>query len=278
MKHVLRYSLIGAVLLVPFFLKAQKIDSFAYYNALNTKQVKTLKALCKEARNNRHGVMAIYIDSNYRPLAGIKLSLDSSSWSDTAGSDLKVTTVSLETGITDLNGGCIFKHNKYNVDASAGIDTIGHWNNRNFWGYADDRDYDMVHYRLSAKDQKDDDAFVRWEFDHDASNVSNIHNPACIVKKRVLKDSATKTKFILDKDQIYVTAVDSNGKQLWKTDPWKDNKVMVYRIKRPIIITFTLTKDPAWTKNVEVIWIGYDNSQFGALDKQTGKFTFYGQE
>ena len=81
----------------------------------------------------------------------------------------------------------------------------------------------------------------------------------------------------MDTSQIYVFGLDPVGKLLWKTDPWKDNNLMEYRVKRPIIRFFHFINDK-WTNNVEVIGIGYNNSQFGYLDKLTGKFTFEGQD
>ena len=100
------------------------------------------------------------------------------------------------------------------------------------------------------------------------------------LKILTLQDFVTKTKFILDSAQITITAVDINGKQLWLTDPWKDNKLKIYRVDRPIIVSFYLGK-AGWNSSdpkKEVIWIGYNNTQFGTLDKCTGKFTFLGQD
>jgi hypothetical protein len=95
--------------------------------------------------------------------------------------------------------------------------------------------------------------------------------------KDTLIDNLTGSRFYLDTSQIYVYAFDLFGKLLWKTDPWKDNNLMEYRIKRPTIRFFELESDK-WTDSVEVIGIGYNNSQFGYLDKLTGKFTFQGQD
>jgi len=85
-------------------------------------------------------------------------------------------------------------------------------------------------------------------------------------------------KFILDTLHIYVEAIDENGNRLWKTDPWSDAKLPVYRqIKRPQIVTFWLRNDST-TNNKEVVAIMYDNSQTGFIDERTGKFTFFGQD
>jgi len=98
-------------------------------------------------------------------------------------------------------------------------------------------------------------------------------------KDHIVKDTLVDrfgVKYIIDKKRIYVTAVDINGKQLWKTDPVIDNKLEEYRKKRPTVVYFEFSVDRSG-KN-QVIQIVYENSQFGYLDKKTGKFTFSGQD
>ena len=97
------------------------------------------------------------------------------------------------------------------------------------------------------------------------------------LKNYTLVDSISGTMFVLDSTQIYVTAIDKGGKELWRTDPWKDNKLEEYRVKRPKIILFNFANNK-WTDNKEVIWIVYNNTQFGILDKSNGKFTWFGQD
>jgi hypothetical protein len=96
------------------------------------------------------------------------------------------------------------------------------------------------------------------------------------IKSDTLIDAVTGVKFILDKDRIYVKAVDKSGKQLWKTDPAVDNKLEEYRVKRPLIVYFHFMK--ARMTGLEVIGITYNNSQFGYLDKKTGALQFEGQD
>ena len=91
-----------------------------------------------------------------------------------------------------------------------------------------------------------------------------------------LIDSKTGVKFILDKSHTYITAVDKNGKQLWKTDPARDNKLEKYRVDKPTIAYFDFGMDK--TGKIQVIHIAYDNSQFGYIDKKTGHFYFEGQD
>lgn len=95
--------------------------------------------------------------------------------------------------------------------------------------------------------------------------------------KDTLIDKSSGIKFYLDTLSINIYAFDKEDKLLWKTDPWKDNKLMEYRVKRPKIVYFNFVKNEI-SNNIEVIGIAYNNSQFGHLDKLTGKFIFGGQD
>jgi hypothetical protein len=55
-----------------------------------------------------------------------------------------------------------------------------------------------------------------------------------------LIDSASGNTYQLDSAHIMFTALDKSGKRLWKTDPWKDNNISVYRTKRPVIVDFKI--------------------------------------
>lgn len=109
------------------------------------------------------------------------------------------------------------------------------------------------------------------------------------VTKYVLIDNNTKTKYILDSTRITISAIDSFGHLLWKTDPWKDNKLPAYRTNRPTIVTFYTTersnkrhkkKDAyyEYDDNPNYIAIGYSNSQFGYILKKDGSFKFMGED
>ncbi|HEY0655476.1 MAG TPA: hypothetical protein VGD65_20215 [Chryseosolibacter sp.] len=95
------------------------------------------------------------------------------------------------------------------------------------------------------------------------------------VKQRTLVDES-KIRFELDSSQVTITAFSENGKLLWKSDPWLDNKLPNYRVERPYIVYFALGKNE--NTNEEVIRITYNNTQFGTIDRRTGKFTFHGQD
>jgi len=97
--------------------------------------------------------------------------------------------------------------------------------------------------------------------------------------KVILKDSALDYTFILDSSHIYVSAYNSKNELLWKTDPYKDNKIREYRTKRPIIVDFSLDKiDSMDPRSEQVLWISYNNTQFGFLYLKTGKYDFHGQD
>ena len=84
-------------------------------------------------------------------------------------------------------------------------------------------------------------------------------------------------------------AINSSGHLLWKTDPWKDNKLPAYRTNRPTIVTFYTTEKSSkkhkkkdvyneYYDNPNYIAIGYSNSQFGYILKKNGSFKFMGQD
>ena len=97
------------------------------------------------------------------------------------------------------------------------------------------------------------------------------------VKSECLFDYLTATEFILDEIHVYITAINSIGDTLWKTDPIVDFGMDYYRVKRPTIVNFCFQNNQR-TDFQEVIWILYNNSQFGTVTKETGVFTFYGQD
>ncbi|WP_158995572.1 hypothetical protein [Mucilaginibacter sp. L196] len=96
------------------------------------------------------------------------------------------------------------------------------------------------------------------------------------IKSDTLVDIKTGIRFIVDSNRIYVKAIDKRGKQLWKTDPSVDKKLPEYRFKRPVIVYFQFQKSR--NSEIEEIGIGYNNSQFGYIDKKTGAFQFAGQD
>ena len=98
----------------------------------------------------------------------------------------------------------------------------------------------------------------------------------------ILSDTLTNVKFVLDTSHVYITAYNSSGNILWRTDPWKDDKIEVYRTNRPIIVNMHFDTNPGYPdktkKGEKVIWIQYINTQSGFIDLKTGAFYFVGQD
>jgi hypothetical protein len=90
---------------------------------------------------------------------------------------------------------------------------------------------------------------------------------------RVLKDPKTGVRYVLDSAHIYIEATNEHGKTIWKTDPWKDNKLPAYRTNRPIVVSIGIGKEN-WTDGKTAILLSYNNTQTGYIDLFTGKFTF----
>lgn len=117
--------------------------------------------------------------------------------------------------------------------------------------------------------------------------------------KVTFHDFATSRKYVLDSSHTVISAFDSNGQLIWSTNPIKDNGIKEYRTKQAYIdyISFK-TEDmgftPQWrhlffrtiqeyyantlNPTLRVISISYNNSQFGVLNMDNGKFVFYGQD
>ncbi len=98
-----------------------------------------------------------------------------------------------------------------------------------------------------------------------------------------LVDSVTSNYFILDSNKIFITAYDKSNKIIWRTDPYKDNSIQEYRTKRPVIIHFVFGKSPDYfsdkiKEELKVIWITYNNTQFGFIDIRNGKYFSCGQD
>ena len=103
------------------------------------------------------------------------------------------------------------------------------------------------------------------------------------VKNRILIDSISETKFILDSTSVYITAIDSTGKQLWRISPHDqiDKKISFYRFKNPKIVRSYFWNNRQFVadgKGTDIIWINFENTHAGDIDKLTGKFTFRGQD
>jgi hypothetical protein len=102
-------------------------------------------------------------------------------------------------------------------------------------------------------------------------------NKLNFIKEHTLVDNELRMKFVLDSQRINISAYDFSNKLMWQTDPWLDNKLIAYQVKRPVLVHFAFR--PNWgTDDKEVIWISYNNTQFGTVDRRTGKFHYMGKD
>lgn len=93
----------------------------------------------------------------------------------------------------------------------------------------------------------------------------------------ILADTVEHINYILNEKKTIVSAINSNNDTLWVTNPVKDSHVEKYRVSTPIIVSISLYKvDRPDMK--EVIFLAYNNSQFGYIIKKTGEFVFMGQD
>ena len=104
------------------------------------------------------------------------------------------------------------------------------------------------------------------------------------VVPQVIQDPVTKVIFYLESDGRHIAAISPDGKLLWNRDPFVDAKLQPYRLKRPLICYFDFV-DPDWWKihrwlgKVEdFIGINFNSSQYGVIRKDTGEFTWLGQD
>jgi hypothetical protein len=119
-------------------------------------------------------------------------------------------------------------------------------------------------------------------YDAHGNIITGSHIKSRPPKKILLIDTITNYKFVLDTSHVYIAAYNAAGDSIWKTDPWKDNKIEVYRTTRPIIVDMVFGKNPGYPdktkKGEKVIWIRYINTQFGFIDLKTGAYYFSGQD
>ena len=102
-----------------------------------------------------------------------------------------------------------------------------------------------------------------------------------LLKSITLVDKVTHTRYVLDSMHIHITAIDSSGKQLWKTNPWRKEISSDTLAKQPTIdiFSFDLGTIGSWPKNdTSVIAISYQYriGPFGVIKKKTGEFLLIG--
>lgn len=88
----------------------------------------------------------------------------------------------------------------------------------------------------------------------------------------LLKDEVLNYTFVLDSNHIYISAYDSIGHLLWKTDLYKENLNSSDRATRMVTnIYFGKNTDIHLSKPHKVLWVRYGRAG-GYLDLKTGVF------
>ena len=95
------------------------------------------------------------------------------------------------------------------------------------------------------------------------------------------KDTDSGIIFYLESDGRHISAIGSDGKLLWRRDPFADSHLEFYRTHDPKIVYVgkaTERSEKYYEKQgKKVIGIGFNSSQAGSLDLKTGDFFFEGQ-
>lgn len=93
------------------------------------------------------------------------------------------------------------------------------------------------------------------------------------------RDPESGILFFVESDRRHVAAINREGRVLWDRDPFVDGHLKPYRVAFPEISY--VGEIPSWAKarrERPSIGIGFNSSQFGLLDIETGGFTFVGQD
>jgi hypothetical protein len=96
------------------------------------------------------------------------------------------------------------------------------------------------------------------------------------VTEHTLVDNELRMRFVLDSARINIFAYDFSGNLIWRTDPWLDNKLVIHKVNRPTIVYYSFQH--LGVENKEVISITYSSTQFGTVDRRTGKFQNLGKD
>ena len=94
----------------------------------------------------------------------------------------------------------------------------------------------------------------------------------------VYQDPATKIIIYVETDGRHVAAISTDGRLLWRKDPFVDAKMEPYRLARPTIAAI----GPASSVYVAPETAGqfaihFTSSQMGLMSLATGQFKFMGQ-
>ena len=102
-----------------------------------------------------------------------------------------------------------------------------------------------------------------------------------------LIDKSTSVKYILNRQERCITAVDKNETKLWEINPWEKSPFKKSEDERRILLRIYnksnyITGFNLWANNLsgnkEVIWLNFHNGEAGFVDKLSGLFYFVGND
>lgn len=96
------------------------------------------------------------------------------------------------------------------------------------------------------------------------------------------KDVDSGIIFFVEADGRHVCAISSDGKILWRRDPFADAHLELYRTDKPQIRYLgkpnKRSEEYYAKQGKQVIGLAFNSTQFGQLDIKTGDFFFSGQD
>ena len=92
-------------------------------------------------------------------------------------------------------------------------------------------------------------------------------------------DQQSGVTYSVARDGRHVIARSHDGRLLWKRNSFVDAKMKPYRVSRPRINFIDKAKS-SWLigESGSYIGIGFDSSQFGIINTETGNFRYLGQD
>ena len=92
-------------------------------------------------------------------------------------------------------------------------------------------------------------------------------------------DTVTGNIYEVQEDRRTIIATKADGTRIWKVNPFKDAGLEPYRSPHPIIAYFGKASSGYPTgKRDQYLGVGFNSSQFGAIDLKSGTFTGSGQD
>lgn len=89
----------------------------------------------------------------------------------------------------------------------------------------------------------------------------------------IYQDAATKIIIYVETDGRHVAAISTDGRLLWRKDPFVDAKMQPYRLARPTIDSI----GPASSDDTGQFVVRFTSSQMGLMNLATGQFKFMEQ-